>query len=193
MLRAFRIRFPEVKLELREITSNEQIEGLHTGTIDLGFSRSPLADAVIEYETLLQEPFVVALPEAHPLAQHPTIALRSLASQPFILFPRVVGAVLYDQILSLCSQAGFSPTVAQEARSMHTIVSLVASGLGIAIVPASLQHLQRTGVVYRPFEGATLSASIAVVWRQHETAPTVERFLEVVREVKKSLLDSPVN
>lgn len=99
------------------------------------------------------------------------------------MFPRFVAPGLYDQIISFCQQADFSPTVTQEAIQMQTIVSLVAAEMGIAIVPESLQHLQRTGVVYKPIQELTSKVAIAIIWRRNDRSPTVQRFLEVVRQL----------
>ena len=85
---------------------------------------------------------------AAALAAH-ACRLPTLADEPFILFPREAGAWLYDAIVGFCRGAGFTPRIEQEAIQMQTIVSLVAAGMGVALVPASLRHMRRTGVVYR--------------------------------------------
>lgn len=102
-------------------------------------------------------------------------------SEQFILFPRKLASKLYDAIISFCQQAGFSPQVAQEASQMQTIVSLVAAQMGVAIVPASMRHLQRTGVVYKALQEPTPEVGINTIWRQQDCSPTIQRFLEVVR------------
>lgn len=182
VLQTFRSQFPAVNLTLRELTTDQQLQRLREGRIDVGFLRPPVGDDSFDLTPILQEPLVVALPEVHPLAQFPQISLRSLVGEPFILFPRPLAPGLYDQIISFCQQANFSPHVVQEAVQMQTIVSLVAAEIGIALVPASLQNLQRTGVVYKPVAEPTPKAAIAVVWRRQETSPIVRRFLGIVRE-----------
>ncbi len=124
----------------------------------------------------------MALPEFHPACNLTTVSVRSLANELFILFPRPLAPGLYDPIISLCQQAGFSPNVMQEALQMQTIVSLVAAEMGVAIVPASLENLQRTGVVYKPLLEATPIVEIALIWRQNRT-PTVQQFLQITRQV----------
>ena len=96
------------------------------------------------------------------------------------LFPRSQAPGLYDPIVSLCQQAGFSPIAAQEAIQMQTIVSLVAAEMGVAIVPASMQNFQRSGVVYKALPESTCIVAIALIWRSDPTA-AVQRFLEVAR------------
>lgn len=181
VLRAFRSSVPEVRLELHELTTNQQFRWLRESRIDVGFVRPPVEEDRLNFETIFQESLVVALPDTHELANQSNVCLRSLKNEPFILFPRLLAPGLYDLIISLCQQAGFSPNVTQEAIQMQTIVSLVAGGLGIAIVPESLQNLQRTGVVYKAVQEATLKTAIAIIWRQNDTSATVQKFLEIAR------------
>lgn len=180
ILRTFRSSVPEVRLELHELTTNEQFRWLRESRIDVGFVRPPVEDT-FNFETIFQESLVVALPDTHLLANNNNVSLRSLKSEPFILFPRLLAPGLYDLIISLCQQAGFSPNVTQEAIQMQTIVSLVAGGLGIAIVPESLQNLQRTGVVYKIIQEPTPKTAIAIIWRQNDRSATVQKFLEIAR------------
>lgn len=183
MLHQFRRQVPGVALTLRELTTDQQVQWLRDKRIDVGFLRPPVDDPDFEMITVLREPLVVALPEQHPLAQIDPVPLRLLASEPFILFPRRLATGLYDQIISLCQQANFSPRVVQEAIQIQTIISLVAAEMGIAIVPVSIQNLQRTGVAYRHLREPTPEAAIAVVWRHQDTSPTVRQFLNVVNQI----------
>lgn len=185
ILRTFRTSVPAVRLELHELTTNQQLRWLEEGRIDVGFVRPPIEEDTFNFEIIFQESLIVALPETHLLANQAHISLPSLKNEPFILFPRLLAPGLYDLIISLCQQAGFSPNVTQEAIQMQTIVSLVAGGLGIAIVPESLQNLQRTGVVYKTVQEPTPKAAIAIIWRRNDTSPTVQKFLEIVRIVAK--------
>jgi DNA-binding transcriptional LysR family regulator len=180
ILRSFRSSVPEVRLELHELTTNEQFRWLRESRIDVGFVRPPVEDT-FNFETIFQESLMVALPDTHLLAHQSDVCLRSLKNEPFILFPRLLAPGLYDLIISLCQQAGFSPNVTQEAIQMQTIVSLVAGGLGIAIVPESLQNLQRTGVVYKIIQEPTPKTAIAIIWRQNDRSATVQKFLEIAR------------
>jgi DNA-binding transcriptional LysR family regulator len=189
ILRSFRSTVPQVRLELHELTTDQQIQWLREGRIDVGFVRPPIEDETLGCTTIFQEPLVVALPTAHALALQPQVALSTLAGESFILFPRLLAPGLYDQIISLCQQGGFSPSVVQEAIQMQTIISLVAAEIGVAIVPISLQNLQRTGVVYRSLVEATPKASIAITWRKLDSSATVRRFLEIVGQMTETSLD----
>jgi DNA-binding transcriptional LysR family regulator len=186
LLALFRADAPEVTISLHELTTDQQLDWLREGRIDIGVLRPPVEDAIFGTATIFRESLVLALPENHPLTQHPLISLRSLSQEPFIVFPRSFAPTLYDTIISFCQQAGFSPTVVQEAIQMQTIVSLVAANLGIAIVPASLQHLQRTGVVYKAIEEPVPEIETMLAWRRSEPSMTVQRFLEAVFRSSKA-------
>ncbi len=179
LLHAFREQVPGVNLTLQELTTDQQVQRLRDQQIDVGFVRPPVDQVEFRVMTILQESLVLALPETHPLAQSDLITLRSLIHDSFILFPRLLAPGLYDQIISLCQQANFSPRVVQEATQMQTIVSLVAAGIGSAIVPESIRHLQRTGVVYKALTEPTPKAAIALAWPQNTRSPVVQRFLEI--------------
>jgi DNA-binding transcriptional LysR family regulator len=183
ILRSFRAAFPEVKLELHELTTDQQIHWLSDHRLDVGLIRPPIDDLTLHMQTIFQEPLVLALPDRHPFAQQSRISLKSIAAELFILFPRSLAPGLYDQIISLCQQAGFSPTVVQEAIQMQTIISLVAAEIGIAIVPVSLKNLQRTGVVYKPLQEETPQAEVAIVCRKINVTPTVQRFLDLAMQM----------
>ena len=181
ILQQFRTLNPAVKLELREMTTNEQLQRLREGQIDIGFIRPPVEDGV-NSEIVFREPLIVALPQTHHLADRAHVELRELSTEPFIMFPRSLAPGLYDPIVSLCQQAGFSPIAAQEAIQMQTIVSLVAAEMGVAIVPASMQNFQRSGVIYKALSESTCIVAIALIWRSNPTA-AVQRFLAVARQI----------
>src|SRR5262249_10800419 len=124
---------------------------------------------------------VVALPVGHPLAKRPRIQLAMLARESFITFPRQRGPAFYDFIMRLCYDAGFTPRVAQEAPHLD-MVSLVAAGFGVAIVPESIGSARRPGTVFRPLAGVP-PTELFVAWRSGDSSPVLRDFLEIVREV----------
>ncbi|MFN6572223.1 LysR family transcriptional regulator [Nostoc minutum NIES-26] len=181
ILRKFREKYPEVELVLQELTTTQQEQALQNRHIHVGFAHPPLEDNTLNQECIQQEPLVVALPETHPLTQQERIPMRSLADEFFIMFPRHLGPGLYDQIVSLCQQGNFSPKITQEAIQMQTIIGLVSAGMGIAIVPSSLQNLQRSGVIYRPIEEKTPLIETTIVWQEEEITPVLSEFLQLVK------------
>jgi DNA-binding transcriptional LysR family regulator len=183
ILQQFSQQFPAVELTLRELTTNLQIEALRENRIDIGLVRPPIQDQGLVQQPILRESLVVALSAGHRLAPEQVLAIAEIAPESFILFPRILAPGLYDQIIALCHQGGFSPRVVQEAVQMQTIVGLVAADIGIALVPASLQNLQRVGVVYRPLLEETPQVEISLVWRQGDLSPTVQEFLRMLNLV----------
>jgi len=185
VIRAFREMSPLVSLVLEESGSSDLVQGLHNEEIDAAFIRSPLADVVgLVVRPLLEEDMVVALPAAHPLAGAGTDALplTTLANETFILYKRPGGPGLYDTIITACRGAGFSPAVGQEAPRIISTLNLVAAGLGVSIVPASLQRLQMDGVVYRPIaDSEQLKAPLILACRPGENSAAVQRFIELVQ------------
>jgi len=182
VLKAFRRQVLGVTLELRELTTREQLQALLEGKLDIGFARPPVEESELATQVIFREPLMIALPESHRLRKRAKVSVRSLSQEPFILFPRAVAPGLYDPIISLCLKAGFSPQVVQEAIQMQTIVSLVAAEMGVAIVPLSLKNLQRQGVVYKPLQESTPIVEVVMIWRKNPT-PAVQRFLEVVNSI----------
>ncbi|MEM6400513.1 MAG: LysR substrate-binding domain-containing protein [Cyanobacteria bacterium P01_D01_bin.116] len=175
----FRNSNPNINLELHESTTEEQSRWLQSGKIDVGFVRPPVNKDIYNSKIVFQESLIVAVPENHHLANIEKISLKSLVNESFILFPRFLAPGLYDLIISFCQQFDFSPKPAQEAIQMQTIVSLVAAEIGVAIVPESLQNLQRTGVVYKYFVEKTPQVSIAMIWRKNDLSVVLKKFLEV--------------
>ncbi|MBD2020890.1 LysR family transcriptional regulator [Leptolyngbya sp. FACHB-36] len=186
ILQSFRRQVPDVTLELRELTTREQLQALLEGKLDIGFVRPPVEEPELATAVIFREPLMVALPEFHALQKRAKVPVRSLSNEPFILFPRAIAPGLYDPIISLCLQAGFSPRVVQEAIQMQTIVSLVAAEMGVAIVPLSLRNLQRQGVIYKPLQESTPMVEIVMIWRKTPT-PIVQRFLAVTNDVCASI------
>ncbi|MGO7418822.1 LysR family transcriptional regulator, partial [Rhizobium ruizarguesonis] len=127
-IRRFRARWPEVQLSLTEMNTLALIQKLERGELDATFMRPGLDDpAGIRLRRLPDEPMVIALPASHPLARRSKLPLAALAEEPFILFPRLVGLSLYDDVVLACRRAGFELTVAQEAPQISSVVNLVAA------------------------------------------------------------------
>jgi len=183
IIRAFRDRYPEVHLDLREMPTGPQLAALHAGDIEIGFVREPQPDPELEIVTVMREPLRIAVHRGHPLAASPTLAVRDLAHEPFVLFPADLAPGLHAQVLGLCRAAGFTPNVVEESRELYTSVSLVEAGLGVSILPASVEKLGWTGVRYRPIPSASAETRIAAAWRRDRRGPVVETFMGVVREL----------
>lgn len=187
VLRDFSRGFPGVKLDLRELTIPQQHAALLRGDIDVAILRPPVSEAELASETILAEPFVLALPARHPLRALRRVPAKRLAGEPFVMFPRQPGLVNHDLVMDFCLRAGFTPRVAQEAYQTHTVVGLVSAGIGIALVPASTQKIGLAGVTYRKLRETTPLSRTALAWRRADLSPAVAAFLEVARRVAKQV------
>jgi DNA-binding transcriptional LysR family regulator len=183
LLREHRKRFPDVEVALREMSTPAQVQALRTGEIDIGLLRVPADTADLIVHSVREDRMALMIPEAHPLARKKRIALRALAREPLILFPTSPRPSWADTVISACREAGFEPIVAQEAMESATVVSFVAAGVGIAVVPEGLRALARPGAVFRLVAPPAPITHLAVVHRAGELAPTVESFLAVAREI----------
>jgi DNA-binding transcriptional LysR family regulator len=172
-IRDYRQAFPDVRVELVEATTAQLMEGFQTHRLDVAFIRpAPGETGNLPCRLLLREEMLVALPAGHPLAGRRSIPLAALRGESFILYPRRNGRALYDAIVGACEAAGFSPRVAQEAPQMASTVTLIASGIGISLVPASMGQLLAEGVIYRPLRGPAPRAELSLA-HQTETAREV--------------------
>src|SRR6478609_8378054 len=179
LLRAFRTRFPSVELSLRELPPGDQIDGLKAGSLDVGFVRSSLDEPGLSAELVRREPLMAVLPDDHRLATRRSVPLEALSNEPFVLFPRARGPAFFDQLITLCGTAGFTPRVVQEAPQLD-IVSMVAAGFGVSIMPASMRNFRRPGVAFRPIVGAP-QTELLIVWRKHNLSAALHKFVDLVR------------
>jgi DNA-binding transcriptional LysR family regulator len=192
VLREFRHAYPLVNLTLKESTSDAQVDDLVNGRIDVGLLLPPVAEPALESAPVLREPLIAALPQGHPLAARKgAIPLSALAEDAFILFPRHRAPGLYDDIVSFCRKAGFSPRIGQEAIQMQTIISLVSAELGVALIPESLRNLQRTGVVYKSLREEGPMTEIHIAWRRGDPLPVLRSFLDLARATAGARWSTP--
>ncbi|WP_175822230.1 LysR substrate-binding domain-containing protein [Burkholderia sp. BCC0419] len=186
LLRAFGARYPQVRLQLAEATSDVQIDELVAGRIDAGLVIPPVPPrhaAGLSYLPVVREPLVVAMPAgaAPDAPEDEPVQLADIAALPLVIFPRRLAPGFYDIITGCYGAAGETPRIGQEAIQMQTIVSLVSAGMGVALVPQSLRNLRRTGVVYRPLAGHAPVVETGLVWRTGDVSPVLAGFIDVVR------------
>ncbi len=180
-IRRFQARWPDVQLSLTEMNTLGLMQKLEHGELDATFFRPGLDDPDgVRLKRLPDEPMVVALPASHALAKRKTLPLALLAKEPFILFPRLVGLSLYDDVVRACREAGFELTVAQEAPQISSVVNLVAADLGVSIVPASISHIKLAGVAYRPIEGPPAVARLALAVLRSQRSPVTENLMSLL-------------
>jgi DNA-binding transcriptional LysR family regulator len=185
-LRAHRERFPMVEVRLDERSTDAQLQGLLEGTVDVGFVTPPLkTESGLEVEVIDRDRFCLAVPRTSRLATGKPVGLAELSHESFVLFPHVQGPSLHSQLMSACRKAGFVPRVRQEARQMHTILSLVAADMGVAFVPEGAHSMRVEGVAMVPLEGMPddLTWDLAMVWKPRGFRRAPGAFLETVRSL----------
>ncbi|ABS16110.1 MULTISPECIES: LysR family transcriptional regulator [Brucella/Ochrobactrum group] len=180
-IRKFRARWPDVRLTLTEMNSHLLMEKLVRGEVDAAFIRPGLENSKdVRMKRLADEPMLIALPSHHPLAVHPKLPISALANEAFVLFPRIVGLSLYDDVVEACRNAGFEMIVAQEAPQMPSVVNLVAADLGVSIVPTAIAQIKLAGVTYRPIEGEPLLARLGLVSMKNNRSPLIDNLTSLL-------------
>lgn len=186
LLREFREAWPQVQIDLREATTDVQLEDLSQQRIDAGLLIPPLPERArteLDYLPVLKEPLVLAAPAGMKLVRGKSpIALPALAELPLIIFPRRIAPALHDTILACFHGAGLTPRIGQEAIQMQTIVGLVSAGMGIALVPQSVSNLKRAGVVYHALAAPAPLVETGLAWRRDNRSPVLAAFLELLRK-----------
>ena len=192
LLRAFRESHPGVHLAMKEGNAADLTDGVLGGKVDAALIRAPVSHpAGLAFQTLIREEMLAVLPKGHRLAhgraKDTAIALKSLEHEPFILVRRPGAPGLYAELIKACDRAGFTPTVAMEVGNMITNVTLVAAGMGVSVVPASMRDTHRGSVVYRALaKSARLFAPITLVHRRDDQNPVTSRFAALARRLAES-------
>lgn len=140
---------------------------------------------LIELEPIQKLSCTLCLPKAHPLAEKQEIHIEDLQDEPFVFITRNVWPALYDTILSLCREAGFSPRIVQEATEYQTVMGFVAAGIGITVIPVSANKLYQTEVVYKEIYDTNFVAEMAVAYRKTNSNPELLEFLKIAIENKR--------
>lgn len=183
VLLRFRRSHPDVQLELRDMSTPEQIERLAAREIDVGFVRLPVTADRLVVRPVLDERLVLAIGPRSPWQPRP--GLRSVATEPFIIIARSRSASFYDHALSVCAAAGFAPRIVQEANELFTVLSLVGAGLGVSLVPRSAALMRLPGIRFRALTLPEAAWDIGVAChRDAGTDPLVQRFVETVRAAR---------
>ncbi|MHA3059989.1 LysR family transcriptional regulator [Acinetobacter sp. ANC 4636] len=189
LLRQFREQFPAVTIQLEEESSRDLIDAVLNEKLDLIFLRKPAPlRAELHSVHVLDEPLIVALPSNHPLTEKSgAIRLLDLEPYEFVLYRRLAGQDLFDNILAHCYQAGFSPNIVQEAPRLTSSLNLIAAGIGVSIVPASIQDFWNKQIVYKMLKAESpCIAPIYAVYRADANV-RVQHVLELLAAPARSI------
>lgn len=185
VLRRFRARYPEVEVTLQQLPLTAQLDALREGRVDVGFLLLPVDDPSVRTERLMRDRMVAAVPSDHALARRRDVALRSLSDEAFVAFPREGGLGYRDRMVELCLKAGFTPRIVREAAPLESIVGFVASGAGIALLPAMARRLRVADVIYVPVTERFAFMDFALAWRPDAKMPAIDAFLATSRELAR--------
>jgi DNA-binding transcriptional LysR family regulator len=183
-LKRFRERYPKVEVHLHELTTDAQIKEIRGGRLNLGIGLGPVDEADLDFETVLHEKLLLAAPTGHSLIKgDAAVRLKAFANESFIIPPRDIAPGLYDLIISQCRASGFTPRINQHARQMQTVIGLVASGMGFALVPSSVRNLKRSGVQYRALRGTAATVELGTLRARDDDDPLSHNFTAVLKDV----------
>jgi DNA-binding transcriptional LysR family regulator len=183
LLQPYRSEFPFVDISVLQLSTTDQIQSLLNGEINIGILCAPIKNSQLNFEVIHQEPFIIAMPRNHPLASKSgPIEVQEFSKELFIMIPRNSGQIYYDTIINICHNAGFSPNITQEVHELHTSISLVAAGMGVALVPDSIQNLRVRGITYRQLKNSVSTLKTALAWRNDETSPLVHTFIALAKK-----------
>lgn len=180
-IREFRSKNPGVELQLLEMGTMAQLAALSAGRIHAGIMR--LFDGAtkgLKVHTIVEEPYVLAVPSGSRLASMDPVPLAELDGEPLIFFPRPTHPALHDRIIACFSAARATPVITQEATTKFTAIALVAAGLGSALVPESSRNQVRPGVVYRRLSGDLPKVVLSLVWREDAESPALEKLIHTI-------------
>lgn len=183
LLQRFQAQHPRLRVTLRELSSSDQLIELAQDRLDVGFVHTTRVPPGLSQILVSSQPFVACLPAAHPLArQGGALAPAQLRGEPFAMVSRAVSPDYHDRIVALCNDCGFSPDVRYELRHWLSVVSLVAQGMGCAIVPQAMAESALAGAVFLPLATPTGNYDTYCLWSAARNSVALTGFLNVVRQ-----------
>jgi DNA-binding transcriptional LysR family regulator len=188
LIRSFRELYPRVELALVELSSTEQWAALLDGRIDVAFTRLPEPQyrRELRYEAVQQDAILAVLPRSHPAARTQKLDLRKLAGERFVLTSRTISPSVYDKVMELCSEAGFSPNVSSISTVWSSVILLVRSGEGVALLPQNQQQASATDLAFVPLQSKNAFVEMCVVWPAQRDRPLLRSFRELTHRHVKS-------
>jgi DNA-binding transcriptional LysR family regulator len=181
IIREFRHRFPDVHIGLVEMAPAMQHQGLLDGSIDIGFTRAvqPAQAAILRSEHFLTEQLYAVLLKNHPMAKRRRISMRELALEKFVLNDRKYSPAVFDKVITLCTEAGFSPKISATATVSSGVLALVEAGEGLAILPGGAQILSSEELVFVPLSDRAALIQLVIAWSAQRERPVLRSFLDL--------------
>jgi LysR family hydrogen peroxide-inducible transcriptional activator len=186
VLQQFVPQHPQVELTVHEDVTQHLLEATVSGEVDLAIVALPIKDERLEVEPLLTEPLLLALPPQHPLNQKKRIGLDDLRDERFIILGEM--HCLSEQVLAFCRAHEYWPKIGCRSAQISTVQALIATGLGISLLPAMAREEGDTQRVYRALSTRDLTRTVAVAWHRHRYHSLAEQqFLEVLRRAAREM------
>lgn len=184
LVRTLRETLPAVEVNVRgEMLAPAQVAALQSGEIDMALLRPPVRQPGIHIETIRRDRLLAVLPAGHPLEARDDVAVAELRDDDFVAHAGHGRSVMSNVVFSACADAGFVPLIRHEVAETSTLVTLVAAGLGVAIVPAPTAALDVAGVCYRPLRPATLGIDLLAATPTTTENPVTPRVVAILREL----------
>jgi DNA-binding transcriptional LysR family regulator len=187
IIREFRHCFPDVQVGLVEMAPAMQHQGLLGGAIDIAFTRAvqPAQAALLRSEHFLTEQLYGVMLKNHSLAKRRKISVRELAGERFVLNDRKYSPAVFDKVITLCNEAGFSPRISATATVSSGVLALVEAGEGVAVLPAGSQILSSEELVFVPLSDRSASIELVIAWSAQHERPVLRSFLDLARKKRK--------
>ena len=185
VVRAARETHPGIRLRLLESLDERQHEGLRERRLDVGLLRTSRPSSELAFEPLIHERLALVVARDHRLAIRKRVRYADLRGEGLIMWPRLEATETFDLIIQACRQAGFSPHVAQEASSPHTIIGLAAAGVGVAVAASSYRLHSGTDVAFIPITDSEVTLYLA--WRPDDPSAARDHLLAITRRVARDL------
>jgi DNA-binding transcriptional LysR family regulator len=181
LVRSYKAQYPGVKLTLYELTPSQQDEAFDKGLIDIGFTRILTAERsrTLASQSLYRDPLLAVLPASRKVTTK-RVRIADLANERFVLFHREGASGLFDTIVGMCNDAGFSPKVEYEVDRVQTVLSLVEAEEGVSIVPASVRNLWSNGLRFYRLQPDDVRVELVVAWKKESQSVVLRRFLDLV-------------
>lgn len=180
----FRERFPQIEVILSEQNSPKLEQNLINDEADVGIvALYGIIFDELKYETIYTDPAAIALSKNHPMVKKKINKLSELKKESFLVYSRKTRAKSHDDLISVCHLAGFTPNIIQEAETDMALLGLVATGLGVALVPSSFNNVLSDLIEYRIIKEPAINLNVAIVWREKNNSLMIQQLLEIAKSL----------
>jgi DNA-binding transcriptional LysR family regulator len=178
---------PELRIDVRELSTAEQVRTLHASEIDIGLGILPVTDPSLIVRRIFREPLMAVVNAQSKFGQRAFIRLQDLAQEEFIVCPRYRQSGFHELTMELADKAGFRIRIAREIDAKETALALVARGLGISLSPESAAVLENERLSYIPIRDPEIVVEIGLIWRRENMSPLIRRFIDFAAHLGRQI------